>query len=315
MPSCKSFREELARQLVRVGEKSNRVVVITADVGLSTRAYAFGERFRDRYFNVGIAEQHMIGFAAGLALVGAIPIATGFAEFILRGWEQIRNSVARMNLNVKIVATHAGYSGYADGASHQALEDIALMRVLPNMTVVVPADVADLKRCFEKLVLEHMGPTYIRLGRDYAPPVTEEADYEYEIGKAYVLRDGHDIAVVGAGVVLHEALTAAKELEKHGVSTCVVNLLNIKPIDIDTLVAVAKKTGRVIVVEEHMVYGGIGSAVAEVLVQRCPVPMRLLGATTFGRSAKSQQELLSYFGLDSKAIVKTALEVISDERR
>jgi transketolase len=315
MPNYKSFREELAKQLISVGEKSDKVVVITADVGLSTRAYVFGERFRDRYFNVGIAEQHMIGFAAGLALAGAIPIVTGFAEFILRGWEQIRNSVARMNLNVKIVATHAGYSDYADGASHQALEDIALMRVLPNMTVVVPADVADLKRCFEKLVLKHIGPTYIRLGRDYAPPVTEDVDYEYEIGKAYVIRDGHDIAIMGAGIVLHEALIAAKELEKHGVSAYVVNLLNIKPIDSDTIVAVAKKTGRVIVVEEHMVYGGVGSAVAEVLVQRYPVPMRLLGATTFGRSAKSQQELLSYFGLDSKAIVKTTLEMISIERR
>ncbi|MCC6015631.1 MAG: transketolase family protein [Desulfurococcaceae archaeon] len=313
MSSCKSFREEFGKLLIEIGEKSDRVVVVTADVGLSTRASMFGEKFRDRYFNVGIAEQHLIGFAAGLAIAGAIPIATAFAEFILRGWEQIRNSVARMNLNVKIVATHAGYSDHADGASHQALEDIALMRVLPNMAVVVPADTADLRRCFEKLVLEYRGPTYIRLGRDYAPPVTEDVDYEYEVGKAYILKDGHDVAIIGAGVVLHEALVAAKELDKRGISACVVNLLNIKPIDVDTIVAVAKKTGRVVVVEEHMVYGGVGSAVAEILVQRYPVPMRLLGATSFGRSAKSQQELLSYYGLDNKSIIKTVLEVMNHE--
>jgi len=313
MSSCKSFREEFGKLLIEIGEKSDRVVVVTADVGLSTRASMFGEKFRDRYFNVGIAEQHLIGFTAGLAIAGAIPIATAFAEFILRGWEQIRNSVARMNLNVKIVATHAGYSDHADGASHQALEDIALMRVLPNMTVVVPADTADLRRCFEKLVLEYRGPTYIRLGRDYVPPVTEDVDYEYEVGKAYILKDGHDVAIIGAGVVLHEALVAAKELDKRGVSACVVNLLNIKPIDVDTIVAVAKKTERVVVVEEHMVYGGVGSAVAEILVQRYPVPMRLLGATSFGRSAKSQQELLSYYGLDSKSIIKTVLEVMNHE--
>jgi len=313
MSSCKSFREEFGKLLIEIGEKSDRVVVVTADVGLSTRASMFGEKFRNRYFNVGIAEQHLIGFAAGLAIAGAIPVATAFAEFILRGWEQIRNSVARMNLDVKIVATHAGYSDYADGASHQALEDIALMRVLPNMAVVVPADTADLRRCFEKLVLEYRGPTYIRLGRDYAPPVTEDVDYEYEVGKAYILKDGHDVAIIGAGVVLHEALVAAKELDKRGVSAYVVNLLNIKPIDVDTIVAVAKKTERVVVVEEHMVYGGVGSAVAEVLVQRYPVPMRLLGATSFGRSAKSQQELLSYYGLDSKSITKTVLEVMNHE--
>jgi len=313
MSSCKSFREEFGKLLIEIGEKSDRVVVVTADVGLSTRASMFGEKFRDRYFNVGIAEQHLIGFTAGLAIAGAIPIATAFAEFILRGWEQIRNSVARMNLNVKIVATHAGYSDHADGASHQALEDIALMRVLPNMAVVVPADTADLRRCFEKLVLEYRGPTYIRLGRDYAPPVTEDVDYEYEVGKAYILKDGHDVAIIGAGVVLHEALVAAKELDKRGISACVVNLLNIKPIDVDTIVAVAKKTERVVVVEEHMVYGGVGSAVAEILVQRYPVPMRLLGATSFGRSAKSQQELLSYYGLDSKSIIKTVLEVMNHE--
>jgi len=310
MNGYKSFREELGKLLVDVGEKAENVVVVTADVGKSTRAIMFGEKFKDRYFNVGIAEQHMIGFAAGLAVAGAIPVVTGFATFIMRGWEQIRNSVARMNLNVKIVATHAGYSDHADGASHQALEDIALMRALPNIVVVVPADVADLRRCFEKLVLKHKGPVYIRLGRDYAPSITEDIEYDYEIGRAYVIREGHDVAIMSAGVVLYEALRAAEDLAKLGISASVINVLNVKPIDVEAIVSIAKKTGRIVVVEEHMVFGGIGSAIAEVLAQKYPVLMRIIGASTFGRSAKSHEELLSYYGLDGKSIAKTVLEVI-----
>jgi transketolase len=310
MNGYKSFREELGKLLVDVGEKAENVVVVTADVGKSTRAIMFGEKFKDRYFNVGIAEQHMIGFAAGLAVAGAIPVVTGFATFIMRGWEQIRNSVARMNLNVKIVATHAGYSDHADGASHQALEDIALMRALPNIVVVVPADVADLRRCFEKLVLKHKGPVYIRLGRDYAPSITEDIEYDYEIGRAYVIREGHDVAIMSAGVVLYEALKAAEDLAKLGISASVINVLNVKPIDVEAIVSIAKKTGRIVVVEEHMVFGGIGSAIAEVLAQKYPVLMRIIGASTFGRSAKSHEELLSYYGLDRKSIAKTVLEVI-----
>jgi transketolase len=310
MNGYKSFREELGKLLVDVGEKAENVVVVTADVGKSTRAIMFGEKFKDRYFNVGIAEQHMIGFAAGLAVAGAIPVVTGFATFIMRGWEQIRNSVARMNLNVKIVATHAGYSDHADGASHQALEDIALMRALPNIVVVVPADVADLRRCFEKLVLKHKGPVYIRLGRDYAPSITEDIEYDYEIGRAYVIREGHDVAIMSAGVVLYEALKAAEDLAKLGISASVINVLNVKPIDVEAIVSIAKKTGRIVVVEEHMVFGGIGSAIAEVLAQKYPVLMRIIGASTFGRSAKSHEELLSYYGLDGKSIAKTVLEVI-----
>jgi transketolase len=310
MNGYKSFREELGKLLVDVGEKAENVVVVTADVGKSTRAIMFGEKFKDRYFNVGIAEQHMIGFAAGLAVAGAIPVVTGFATFIMRGWEQIRNSVARMNLNVKIVATHAGYSDHADGASHQALEDIALMRALPNIVVVVPADVADLRRCFEKLVLKYKGPVYIRLGRDYAPSITEDIEYDYEIGRAYVIREGHDVAIMSAGVVLYEALKAAEDLAKLGISASVINVLNVKPIDVEAIVSIAKKTGRIVVVEEHMVFGGIGSAIAEVLAQKYPVLMRIIGASTFGRSAKSHEELLSYYGLDGKSIAKTVLEVI-----
>ena len=313
--ATRSFRETFGELLVALGRKRSDVVVVTADVGKSTRAYRFGEIFKDRYFNVGISEQHMIGFAAGLALAGAIPIVTAFAMFIMRAWEQIRNSVARMNLNVKIVATHAGYSDYADGASHQSLEDIALMRVIPNMNVVVPADIADLRRCFEKLVVDIKGPVYIRIGRDYAPPITEDLDYEFELGKAYILRDGYDVAIMGSGVVLYEALKAAEELKKYGVSAAVVNILSVKPIDTQTIVSIAEKTGRVVTVEEHSIYGGVGSAVAEVLAQEYPVPMRILGAKTFGRSAKSQKELLDYFELNDKAIVKACLDLVKGVRK
>mgnify|MGYP001626172532 CR=1 FL=1 len=315
LTSVQSFRDVLGELLVEIGNEDQNVVVITADVGKSTRAAKFGEVFKDRYYNVGISEQHMITFAAGLAAIGAKSVVVAYAAFIMRAWEQIRNSVARMNLNVKIIATHSGYSNYADGSSHQMLEDIALMRVIPNMNVVVPADVHDLRRCLKKLVIETRGPVYIRIGRDYSPPITFGIEYDCELGKAYLLRDGHDIAIMGSGVVLYEALQAAEELKKMGISVAVVNVLSVKPIDRETILNVAKKTGRVVTVEEHMVFGGVGSAIAEVLAQEYPVPMRILGSTTFGRSAKSHQELLEYFNLDKKAIVKAVLEVISHGNR
>jgi len=310
-----SFRDVFGELLVEIGKEAGEVVVVTADVGKSTRAYKFGELFRDRYFNVGISEQHMVSFAAGLASVGAIPIVTAFASFMMRAWEQIRNSVARMNLNVKIVATHAGYSDHADGASHQMLEDIALMRVLPNMSVFVPADVYDLRRCFKRLVLDVRGPVYMRLGRDYSPHITRDLDYECELGKAQVLREGHDVAIMGSGVVLHEALIAAEELEEMGISAAVVNILFAKPLDVETIVRIARKTGRVVTVEEHMVYGGVGGAVAEVLAQTYPVPMKILGSTSFGRSAKSQKELIEYFNLGRRSIVKACLELVGHGNR
>ncbi|MEL9940694.1 MAG: transketolase family protein [Ignisphaera sp.] len=315
LTSIKSFRDALGELLVEIGEEDQNVAVVTADVGKSTRAIKFGEIFKDRYFNVGISEQHMITFAAGLARAGAKPVVVAFAAFIMRAWEQIRNSVARMNLNVKIVATHAGYSDFADGSSHQMLEDIALMRVLPNMNVVVPADVGDLRRCLKRIVVEVKNPTYVRIGRDYSPPVTEDMDYRCELGKAYVLREGHDVAIMGSGPILYEALQAAKELEKMGISVAVVNVLSVKPIDREAIVKIAKSVGRIVTVEEHMVFGGVGSAIAEVVAQEYPVPMKMIGATTFGRSARSQQELLEFFGLDRKAIVKACLEVVKNRDR
>lgn len=310
-----SPRDALGYTLEKLGEEVEDMVVITADVGKPTRAYMFARKFPNRYFNVGIAEQHMISFAAGLASAGAIPIVVAFSMFLMRAWEQIRNSVDRMNLNVKIIGTHAGYSDYADGSSHQCLEDIALMRVLPNMKVIVPADAYDIERSLPYVVKHVRGPVYYRVERDYTSTVTADQDYEFELGRGYVLRDGRDVAIIGVGSVLYEALVAAEELKSRGIDVAVINMINVKPIDADLIESYARKTGRIVTVEEHMVYGGLGSAVAEVLAQRYPVPMRFVGATNYGRSGRSVKELRDYFKINSKTIAEICCEVLKNERR
>ena len=305
-----SVRDAVGMVLSELGSELDDLVVVTADVGRATRAYMFSRRYPSRYFNVGIAEQHLVNFAAGLAAAGARPVVCAFSMFLMRAWEQIRNTVGRMNLNVKIVGTHAGFSDYADGSSHQSLEDIALMRTIHNMSVVVPADVKDVLRSLPAIVKDVRGPVYYRVGRDYTPSITDNYDYEYEFGRAYVLEEGYDIAIISAGPVLLESLIAAKELKKLGVSTTVVNLINIKPIDEVLLESIARRCGRIITVEEHTIYGGIGSAVAEVVIQKYPVPMKFIGVVGYGRSAKNVKELWDYYGLRSEVIVKTVLELL-----
>ncbi|MEM1560135.1 MAG: transketolase family protein [Ignisphaera sp.] len=310
-----SFRDALGYTLEKLGEEVEDMVVITADVGKPTRANLFAKKFPDRYFNVGIAEQHMISFAAGLASAGAKPVVVGFSMFLMRAWEQIRNSVDRMNLDVKIVGTHAGFSDYADGSSHQCLEDIALMRVLPNMKVIVPADAFDIERSLPYIVKHVHGPVYYRVGRDSSPIITANQDYEFELGRGYVLKDGRDVTIIGVGPVLYEAFVAAEELKNKRIDVAVINMVNVKPIDGELIERYARRTGHIVTVEEHMIYGGLGSAVAEFLSQRYPVPMRFVGAKTYGRSGRSVNELWDYFSINSKAIAKACCEVLEYERR
>jgi transketolase len=303
------MRNTLGNKLIEIGRSLSDLVVITADVGDSTRASRFGEVFPDRYFNIGISEQDLVGFSAGMAAAGFRPLVVNFAMFLMRAWEQIRNTVCRMNLNVKFIVTHAGFSDAGDGSSHQVLEDIALMRVLPNMKVIVPADAKDIERSLEK-VINSNGPVYYRIGRDYSPSITNDVDYEFEIGKGYVLREGEDITIAGAGVVLWDALKAAEELKDLGINCAVINVLSIKPIDEDLIEYYARKTGAIITIEEHSIYGGIGSAISEVTGKKYPVPMGFIGTNSFGRSAKSQRELLDKYGITSKAIIEKALELV-----
>ena len=310
-----SMREALGRTLVYLGEVDRDLIVITADVGDSTRASYFRDRFPERYFNVGIAEQHMVNFAAGLAATGMKPLVVSFAMFLMRAWEQIRNTTARMNLNVKFIATHAGYSDSVDGSSHQALEDIALMRVIPSMSVIVPADAYEVRRSLPEMVLSGKGPIYYRIGRDYSPPITKDLEGEFKIGKASILRDGEDVAIIGAGVVLWSALEASKELKRMGISAAVINMSTIKPIDEEIIERYARKTGAIVTIEEHSIYGGLGSAVAEIVVSKYPVPMRILGAKAFGRTARSHEELIEYFGLGKSSVVKAVIEVIKGAGR
>ncbi len=310
-----SLRDTVADILVDIGAKDDKLVVVTADVGGSTRAMKFKQKMPCRYYNVGIAEQDMINFAAGLSAVGLKPVVMAFAMFLMRAWEMIRNTVSRMNLNLKIIATHAGFSDSDDGSSHQALEDIALMRVLPNMSVVVPADSADVKRSLPIIIEDVKGPVYFRIGRDYAPDVTNELDYKFSLGKSYVIEDGEDLTIIGVGITLWDAVIAAKELKKVGIRASVINLFSVKPLDKELLLHYAQKTGRFIVVEEHSVYGGAGSAIAELLISNYPIPTKIIGATTFGRSARSQRELLEYYGISYKHIVNEAAKLVNKEVR
>lgn len=310
-----SLRDTLADTLIEVALKDPNIVVVTADVGGSTRAFKFKQRFLDRYFNVGISEQDMINFAAGLSAVGLQPVVMAFAMFLMRAWEMIRNSISRMNLNVKIIATHAGFSDSDDGSSHQALEDIALMRVLPNFKVVVPADATDIKRSLPVIIGDVSGPVYYRIGRDYAPDVTDKLDYTFKLGKSYVIKDGEDLTIIGVGVTLWDAVKASEELKKYGINASVINLFSVKPLDEELLLKYAQKTGKFIVIEEHNVNAGAGSAISELLSTRYPIPVKIMGTTSFGRSARSQRHLLEYYGLTYTNIVKEALNLVQRVRR
>ena len=302
-----SNRDGYGRGLVRAGEENEAVVALCADLTGSTRAKAFSEQFPERFIEVGVAEQNMMGIAAGLALSGKIPFHSSYAVFSPgRNWDQLRVSVCYSNANVKIVGAHAGLSVGPDGATHQALEDIAITRVLPNLTVIVPAD----GREAEKATLAaaaHQGPVYLRLSRANTPLFTAP-DAPFEIGKAVVLREGTDLTLIACGPLLYEALRAA-DLVKDTLSVEVINCATVKPLDTDTIFASAQKTGRVVTVEEHQVAGGMGSAVAEALSDAHPTPVHRWGVTDrFGESG-DPYELWQHFQLDAESLAKRLQEL------
>ncbi|MBQ2014678.1 MAG: transketolase family protein [Peptococcaceae bacterium] len=303
-------RDAYGEALAELGAINNQVVVLDADLSKSTKTNDFKKVYPERFFNLGIAEQNLLGTAAGFAAAGKIPFASSFAVFAVgRAYDQIRNSIAYPNLNVKIAATHAGLTVGEDGGSHQMLEDIALMRAVPNMTVIVPADGVETKQVV-MAAAEHQGPVYIRLGRPKVPVLLGD-DYKFEIGKGVVLKEGTDVTLIGTGIMVSKAMEAAELLAADGISAAVVNISTIKPLDNALITEMAQKTGAVVTAEEHNIYGGLGSAVAEVLVETCPVPMARVGVEDkFGESGLPD-ELLEKYGLTAANIAAKAKAVVA----
>jgi len=304
-------RDIYGRTLVRLGELYEDVVVLDADLSGSTRTEKFAKVFPDRFFNMGIAEQDMIGTAAGFAAAGKIPFASTFAIFETgRAWEQIRQSICFTRLRVRLVASHGGITVGEDGASHHALEDIALMRILPNMSVVVPSDAIEM----EKVILasvHHPGPVYIRSSREKFSVINDEG-YKFEFGKGHVLWDGSDVTIMAIGLMVGIALEAAELLEKEGVSVRVINMSSVKPIDVDCIIKAAKETKGIVTAEEHLINGGFGSAVSEVVSEFAPTFVKKIGIRDcFGVSGKPDI-LLEEFGLTKEAIKKAAMSLLSE---
>lgn len=295
-------RHAYGEALAEIGV-NEKIIALDADVSTCTMSCLFGEKYPDRFFNVGIAEENMVGMAAGMATVGYMPFVHTFAMFCAgRTYDQIRNSVAYPGLNVKLVGTHAGLTVGEDGATHQCLEDLALMRVIPGMTVICPTD-GNETRAAVRAIVNHDGPVYLRLGRLSVDTVTNCPDYQFEIGKAYKMKEGTDATIVATGYMVHEALLAVKQLEHEGIHVRLLDMHTIKPLDEAAVIAAAKETGLIVTAEEHNVLGGLGGAVAEVVGAVCPVPILSVGVQdTFGHSG-SAQELLKKYGLTSDAIV------------
>ena len=302
-------RDGYGQGLVELGEKNEEVVVLTGDLAESTRVLEFAKKFPERFFDCGVAEQNMMGIATGLALSGKIPFVSSYAVFSPgRSWDQLRVSVCYSKANVKIAGAHAGLSVGADGATHQALEDIAITRVLPNLTVVVSCDAVETKKA-TIAAAAISGPVYFRFAREKTPVITTKAT-SFKIGRAEIFKPGSDVAIIACGPLVYESLLAARELENEGVSAMVINNHTVKPIDQKILISVANQTGCVVTVEEHQVAGGMGSAVAEVLAKHLPVPVEFVGMQDqFGESGKPA-ELLEKYGLTVSVIKEAARRVI-----
>ena len=303
-------RDAYGKALVELGEKNPDVLVLDADLAAATKTGAFKKAFPERFFDTGIAEGNMMGVAAGLATTGYTVFASSFAMFSAgRAFEQVRNTIAYPHLNVKIGATHAGISVGEDGASHQCCEDIALMRSIPGMVILNPADDIE-ARAAVLAAAEHDGPVYMRFGRLAVPRIFDE-NYKFEIGKAVTLKEGSDVTIIATGLMVNEAIEAAKTLEAEGISVELINMHTIKPLDKEAVIKAAKKTGCIVTAEEHNVIGGLGDAVCDAVCEEYPVPVVKLGVEdTFGKSGPAV-ELLHIFGLDADNIVKKAKIAIS----
>ena len=304
-------RESYGNALVELGKEHEDLVVLDADLAAATKTGNFKKAFPDRFFDCGIAESNLMGVAAGLAAAGMVPFASTFAMFAAgRAFEQVRNSIGYPHLNVKIGATHAGISVGEDGATHQCNEDIALMRTIPGMTIISPSDDVEAKAAV-KAAYEMEGPVYLRFGRLAVPVFNDNPDYKFEIGKGVELRDGKDVTIIATGLCVNSALEAAEILAADGIDAQIINIHTIKPIDEELIVAAAKKTGRIVTVEEHSVIGGLGGAVCEVLSEKAPVPVKRIGMNdVFGESGPAVK-LLEKYGLDGKGVAASVKEFLA----
>lgn len=300
----KATRDAYGEALLELGKKRSDIVALDADLSGSTKTAKFAKEFPDRFFNIGIAEQDMVGTAAGLALTGKVPFASTFAVFETgRAWDQIRLTVCYSNTNVKLVATHGGITVGEDGASHQALEDIALMRALPNMNVIIPADATETTSVINAIA-DITGPVYVRCGRSKVPYVMPD-NYEFKLGKAHVFHMGKDVNIIAAGIMVDAARKAAEILAQDGIDAGVINMATIKPLDEETLLEAARSAKLIITAEEHSIIGGLGGAVCEFLSEHCPIPIKRIGVNdSFGCSGASS-ELLKLHKLTAEDIVET----------
>lgn len=300
-------RDSYGKALAALGEEFDNLVVLDADLAGATKTAVFQKAFPQRHFDCGIAESNMMSVAAGLAATGLVPFASSFAMFAAgRAFEQVRNSIGYPHLNVKIGATHGGISVGEDGASHQCCEDFALMRSIPGMVVMSPADDVE-ARAMVRAAYLHEGPVYMRFGRS-GIPVFHDESYQFQIGKGEIVRDGKDVAIIANGLMVSEAITAAEALRECGIDAMVINMATVKPLDEELVLEAAKKCGKVITAEEHSVIGGLGEAVAGVLGEKLPTPMRRIGVQdVFGQSGPAA-EVLKYYGLTADNIVKVARE-------
>ncbi len=306
---CKSVRSVYGQTLVELGKQNKNIVVLDADLSCSTQTQLFAKEFPERFFNAGIAEQDLMTTAAGLACTGKIPFVSTFAMFATgRAWEQIRNTICYSNFNVKIAATHGGITVGEDGASHQALEDIALMRNIPNMTVIVPADALQTKQAVE-YAAQYNGPVYIRIARTSLPDIFDEKDYKFSF-KANIIKEGCDVSLITNGETLVETIDCAKMLSDIGINAEVIDVPVVKPIDKETIITSAKKTNKVITIENHSIIGGLGTAVCEILSENYPVRIYRIGINDiFGQSGKAN-ELMDFYGLNANKLTQKIMGLL-----